>query len=124
MTSLDIPNFIKFHHIGLGSNQDNLQTVEQIRDLLGHKNRKIDILKIDIDGGEYTASFESLHSNATQVLIEIPPSSISNMHEILKKFQLAGYAIFHKEPNIAFPNSQGKVAVEYCFIRLKPSFWE
>jgi hypothetical protein len=116
-----IPEFLTFHDIGLGEGP-GLMTFEAMRTHLNHKVI-VDILKIDIDGAEYNVMMP-LPSQASQVLIEIHPNKQRVVHKFLQNFRSSGYAIFHKEPNIAYPVDNKNFAVEYSFIRMNKTFWE
>ena len=116
-----VPDFLTFHDIGMGEGP-GLMTLEAMQAHLNHKNT-LDILKIDIDGAEYNATMP-FPSQAAQVLIEIHPNKQREMHRLLQSFRNSGYAIFHKEPNIAYPIDHKNFAVEYSFIRMNKTFWE
>ncbi|KAL3857857.1 hypothetical protein ACJMK2_012487 [Sinanodonta woodiana] len=103
------PN-ITFHKIGLWDRHAvdekgwHLMTLKQIRKKLGHENRVIDVMKIDIDWSEWTALPEVITSGelgtVKQMLIEF--HSVENK-ETLNVFRMlydAGFRIFMKERNL------------------------
>lgn len=59
-----------------------------------------------------------------QVLLEVHRNPPAKIHALFRAFHEAGYAIFHKEPNIQFPLSGTDVCVEYGFVKLHPAFWQ
>uniref|UniRef100_A0A7S0T5M1 Methyltransferase domain-containing protein n=1 Tax=Erythrolobus madagascarensis TaxID=708628 RepID=A0A7S0T5M1_9RHOD len=89
--------------------------------LLGHENREIDILKIDIEGSEYDAFndfFEDDFLPFRQIQIELhKPQRSGRLHAQLRRH---GYVITHKEPNYAwFATLQ-----ELAFLRLSRNFFK
>jgi hypothetical protein len=95
---------------------------DQIRNELGHANRSITILKIDIEGSEYEVLPDVLrNTNALpdQILVETHMSpdaraSVGATDELLYLFRNASYHMFHMEPN--FYGSS--CCNEYSFLRL------
>jgi len=140
MSPSNKPAHVHFHPWGLGnpsaaqfrtvSQRKPLKTLSQIVAELGHWNRQISILKIDVEGAEFDALPPLLkngtfdHMGIQQVLLEIHKAPPEKMHDLLAAFRNANYAIFHKEPNIQFPLSPGNVCAEYAFVRLTASFWQ
>mmetsp|Transcript_21352 Transcript_21352/g.59285 ORF Transcript_21352/g.59285 Transcript_21352/m.59285 type:complete len:418 (-) Transcript_21352:32-1285(-) len=143
------PEQVNFHPWGLGiplagdsllqgaeqpfkgvGHRPGLLSLAQIVTELGHWDRQIAILKIDVEGAEFNAlpqllqdgTFERLQIQ--QVQIEIHRDQPHKVHNLLRAFYQAGYAIFHKEPNIQYPMSPGDVCVEYAFVRLNKEFWQ
>lgn len=138
-------NLCTFHQAYVGDGKTpGGKSLNMIIDELGHRQRTIDILKLDIEGSEY-AVFEAFlkhPSNTTagsdgkdsdnktpyirQILIEIHLHSdagdepISRVHGLFELLRLNNYAIFHKEPNLYNPNN----VCEYGFIRLNPTFFK
>lgn len=90
---------------------------------LKHQNRVIDILKIDIEGGEY--AFFPLLFNAKknlyprQILIELHPTNITLVHGFFELLRQNNYVIFSKENNLY----AGPYFFEYAFLRLNPLFF-
>ena len=103
-----------------------LKSIEQIVKELGHEGREIDILKIDIEGSEYSAMpplFESIRKGTikvNQIQIELHAASRYvhiNPKDIAKLFDSADRAkmrIFHKERN--HWGCDGFKCVEYAFV--------
>jgi hypothetical protein len=73
--------------------------------LLGHWDRQIHVLKINVEGAELEALPPLLDDggfgqlNIQLVQIEVHKNIPSNVHRLLRAFRIAGYAIFHKEAN-------------------------
>jgi hypothetical protein len=114
------PN-VHYHRWGLSSRTE--RTYKSFTDTvseLGHVNRTIDLFKIDCEGCEldtYQAWLEA-PVKLQQILVEIHKHGAIDMFQSLHD---AGYAIFHKEPNIQY--QFGNICVEYCFVLLSPKFW-
>ena len=129
------PAGVNFHPWGIGNpsgfSSGALKPLDQIAKELGHLDakRSVSILKIDVEGAEFDALppllangfFDQL--GVQQVLVEVHKSSPKKIHALLRAFHQAGYAIFHKEPNIQFPMSSFDVCVEYAFVKLDRKFW-
>jgi hypothetical protein len=139
------PNTVcQFHQAILGDGKRNgTKSLHTVIDELGHRQRKIDILKIDIEGSEYilfeeffahkqntSNDIDSKHNEnevpyIRQILIEIHlrhrlgNETSDSAHQLFELFRSNNYAIFHKEVNLYAPN----VATEYAFIRLNPTFF-
>jgi hypothetical protein len=83
------------------------KSYQEIRRILGHEKRYIDIFKIDIEGSEYEVLPEVLKDTAHpvgQILVEIHFSaaairSIGASDDLLYHFRNASYHMFHTEPN-------------------------
>ncbi|CAM9423907.1 unnamed protein product [Chrysoparadoxa australica] len=98
-------------------------TLEGLVQYLGHEGRRIDILKIDIEGAEFEVLTPPLLAGTwpdiRQVLVEVHyPSEMMKRHvvaDLFDAFRDAGYAIFHKEPNIQFSSG---AATEWALLRL------
>lgn len=90
---------------------------------LNHTNRTIDILKMDIEGGEYAllrkvfASSKSLLPR--QILVELHPSHDSDIHVFLKQLRSIGYVIFAKEQDLI----AGQYWFGYSFLKLNSRFF-
>ncbi|XP_053390598.1 probable methyltransferase-like protein 24 [Mercenaria mercenaria] len=106
-----IPSGINFHLLGLaGENSINskgweMKTLSTLKKLLNHTERVIDILKIDIESGEWTALPEMLESGVLervkQLSIEIHYDKARGNHQLktLRKLYEAGFRIFMHEHN-------------------------
>eukprot|EP00922_Rhytidocystis_sp_ex-Travisia-forbesii_P023493 GHVS01034445.1.p1 GENE.GHVS01034445.1~~GHVS01034445.1.p1 ORF type:complete len:344 (+),score=47.30 GHVS01034445.1:246-1277(+) len=160
--SIKTPSFLHFHSWGLGppktegeeaagqeggegqkvegSTQggSELLSLPEIVSRLGHRNRVIDILKVDVEGHEFAALLplflnkdpktqEFIFSSPTylplirQILIEVhirekkPASTVGDAEMLLQGFADNGYVVFHKEPNII---AGGGRYTEYSLLRL------
>lgn len=132
------PKGIFFHKFGLGtpgSSSGNLLDLSNIIKEAGIPAQSaIEILKIDIEGKEFSTILPLLQSGAIckdmfirQILIEIHPNSeIKLISSILDAFKKCGYAIFHKEPNIKYPVDapRNEICTEFAFIKLASTFWD
>ncbi|CAF4735542.1 unnamed protein product, partial [Rotaria sp. Silwood2] len=80
-------NICIFHQItfGNGTHPNDSKTWATIIQELNHVQRKIDILKIDIEGGEYVffplLMQASTHSLPQQIFVEIHPNKPNKIHE-------------------------------------------
>ncbi len=137
-------NVCTFHQALLGDGKrSGTKSLHTVIDELGHRERQIDILKIDIEGSEYilfeefftrkqnnSKDTDSKHNGneipyIRQILVEIHLQHLlgnetsNSAHRLFELFRSNNYAIFHKEVNLYVPN----VATEYAFIRLNPAFF-
>jgi len=137
-------NVCIFHQGLLGDGKRNgTKSLHTVIDELGHRQRQIDILKIDIEGSEYILfeeffghkqntdkDIDSKHNGnekpyIRQILVEIHlqhelgDETSDSAHRLFELFRSNNYAIFHKEMNPYAP----KIAVEYAFIRLNQAFF-
>ncbi len=136
-------NVCIFHQVYLGDGlHDGSKSLHKILDDLNHRERDIDILKVDIEGSEFQLFGElfkltnisnnvpqSLTSKVLpyirQILVEIHLKSNTGedesrrAHTFFENFRRNNYAIFHKEPNLAGCQN----IFEYAFIRLNPTFF-
>lgn len=129
------PEGVHFHSQGLSGLEGvpPLYSLLDLKAMHGHGSQALDILKVDIEGAEYSSLLPLLDResgcklHARQVLIEIHPRHpIQFVQDLLQGFRNCGYAIFHKEPNIQFPanHMRNEYAVEYSLIQLDLDFWE
>ena len=83
---------------------------------LGHS--KIDVLKVDIEYGEY-ALFADLATTAWpevgQILLEIHLDAAYDVDLLFDRIFDAGYRVFHKEANVQC----GPLCFEYAFVRFR-----
>ena len=124
-----------FHQALVGSGQgDGSKSLTMISKELGHEHRLIDILKVDIEGGEFEF-FESLFLSARangsrmpyirQILFEIHLSTdalhagVQRTHRLFELFRANHYAIFHKEANLYDPFH----VYEFALLRLNRAFF-
>ncbi|CAF1519411.1 unnamed protein product [Rotaria sp. Silwood1] len=119
-------NICIFHQItfGNGINPKGSKNWTTILQELNHIQRKIDILKIDIEGGEYIFFPLLMQSPASslpqQILVEIHPNDPNTIHAFFELFRKHHYVIFNKEPNLI----AGHRYFEYAFLKLNPSFFD
>jgi hypothetical protein len=128
-------NTCTFHQIRLGNGKDNTsKSLKMIMNELGHQNRQIHILKVDIEGSEFDL-FEELFNlslkNKTnipyirQILFEIhldndqTNASCQRTHRLFELFRSNYYAIYHKEVNLNDPQN----VFEYALLRLNAAFF-
>ena len=85
-------------------------------EVLGHVGRRIDILKIDCEGCEWSTYKDVLEQDIRQVLVEV--HFVNDLTEqYFKAFHDEGYVIFHKEPNVL-----NRACVEFAFLKLAKEF--
>jgi hypothetical protein len=125
----------KFHQTRLGNGKnDSSKSLQMIINELGHQNRQIHILKVDIEGSEFNL-FEELFNSSTknqidapfirQILFEIHLGSDKSeepcrrTHKLFELFHSNNYAIFHKEANLYDPQN----VFEYALLRLNRAFF-
>lgn len=134
-----------FHKIGLaaedglleiGGVKRNVQNLKSIMNDMKHK--RIDILKIDIEGFEYDV-FEQLSStgfpyigqilvevhafnnlqflNKSGSVLEIPSKLRLRLDRLFQNLEGAGFRLFHKEINVLWSRPfYSNMGVEYCFL--------
>lgn len=128
-----------FHHWGISTQQDRQNESDTskwkpefdakgrkyfgLKDtihLLGLENLDvIDIFKIDCEGCEYDTIKDWISPEVPimqQIQVEIHGAQ-PKVNEFFRLLQDAGYARFHKESNIQYPQ-----CIEYAFIKLDPAF--
>ncbi|CAF1437917.1 unnamed protein product [Didymodactylos carnosus] len=110
-----------FHQLKLGNGIDkHTKTLGMIMDELDHAKYELDILKIDIEGGEYSV-FPSMFNDKIyprQIQVEIHHKNVKATHELFDLFAENGYVIFHKEPNLL--NTK---IFEFALLRLNQQFF-
>jgi len=114
-----------FHQITLGDGtSQGSKSWQMIIEALGHKNRLIDVFKIDIEGGEY-GFFPWIfktpkNSFPRQILAEIHLRHTQEMHAFFELLRTNNYVIFNKEPNLI----AGPAYFEYSFLKLNSQFFQ
>ena len=98
-------------------------TFQEIQKVLGHENRRIDILKIDCEACEYTtyADWMTPSVDIRQVLIEthgIPPWP----SQFFDRFLDMGFVLFAKEANTIPEAEPAGELFEWGWVRLHPDF--
>lgn len=89
--------------------------LKDIMATLGH--RHIEILKIDIEGGEFEAVKDLVNSAVTvcQIMIEMHQfRHVSEWLDLMESLEIAGYVLFSKEVNALVPVML--LHVEYAWI--------
>ena len=145
------PKVCAFHSIGFGAHDTaaeiaedaktgwDVRNIGEVLDMLNHKDRVIDIFKIDCEGCEYKVFTDRFFSKIAernvvirQIQMEVhSPSGVTaedkesrHLHDkdlpvikgMFKVLERAGYRIFHKEPNLIADN-YGRRA-EFAFIKV------
>ncbi|KAK3582663.1 hypothetical protein CHS0354_031075 [Potamilus streckersoni] len=101
--------YITFYKIGLGPrnevnpNQWIMKTLGQIRRDLNHTKRQIDILKIDIEGSEWTSIPQMVMSgtlrSVKQMQIELHGSGTKHDLKVLRMLYEDGFRLFMRDRN-------------------------
>jgi len=100
------PSFVRYHAWGISSiNTRGCKSMHATLHALGHQGRRINTLKVDIEGAEYEAimpllvngSLDSVH----QLLLEIhlAPKAPAKIHTFMWALAERGWVIFSKEAN-------------------------
>lgn len=119
-------NICTFHQAMLGEGDSTKRTKSwpMIVDELGHRKRSIDILKIDIESGEFSflpTIFQlPKEHHPRQILVEIHPRPFAVMHSLFELLRTNNYVIFYREPNL----TGGTTLYEYAFLKLNPLFFQ
>lgn len=119
------PNII--HHTwGLESSQEgtskrNFMSFQETVESLGHRNRVVDVLKIDCEKCEWDTYKDWFDAPITflQLLVEVhgsPPVA----NDFFETLQRNNYVTFHKEANTHFAAGRCQ---EYAFLKLSPDFF-
>ena len=110
--------------LGDGKNRSDSKTWPMVLKELGHENRLVDVLKIDIEGGEFQffpTMFETPNiSHPRQILVELHPPPVEPVKDFFKLLRANNYAIFYKDPNLM---NRGEL-YEYAFLRLNSQFFK
>jgi FkbM family methyltransferase len=128
------PGQIHYEALGVGpvSSPDGLELegkklpVQTVADIArAHNHPRIDILKMDIEGGEYAAFKQMLEThalaalNVQQILIEFhlwDDEAFMNFVGLIDGFKQQGYVLFRKE----FNASNAFKCAEYAFVKMAP----
>jgi hypothetical protein len=125
--SSSAPTGVKYHTyrlIGEPRNRKmNEKTINELVYELGHVNKTIDVLKIDINGDEYdvvlTAIKEGVFKHVDQLLIEVhlgPTLLTKNqLNQMFTALYNENFEIFHKEPNFM---TTFDCCIEYGFVKV------
>lgn len=118
---------VSFHQWGVGQQsigKENYKTFNEIVPALGHRNKTIDIMKIDCEGcelGQFAQWLEDWRETGVlvrQILLEVHGVKWPATLQMFRAFSDAGYVIFHKEANFLTKGT----CVEYAFLLLSPGF--
>uniref|UniRef100_A0A7E4ZZI0 Methyltranfer_dom domain-containing protein n=1 Tax=Panagrellus redivivus TaxID=6233 RepID=A0A7E4ZZI0_PANRE len=93
-------------------------TVSDLMKRFGHKH--IDVLKMDIEWGEYEVADDIFDLQICQMMVELHsnPGDYGIITEWLKKASAAGYYLIHHEVNVSFMNCvEVTLLHEKCFER-------
>jgi len=140
----DVPNKnIHYHAWGLTSTYDDSKSVvwpagfggeyktfAEIMEQLGHKNRIIDILKIDCEGCEWSTFKDWIHLGIRQVLIELhgvpAPGGTPDQRWYQKPLDLSEYYGFYRDNGYVLFNKQrnGALSLELGFMKMASEFWK
>ena len=128
-------NVCVFHQAFLGNGRvAGTKSLLMIIDELGHRQREIDVLKVDIEGSEFSLFedfFQTVKNNRNtapyvrQILFEIHfPNEKGDepclqIHRLFELFRRNHYVIFHKESNLYAPTT----IFEYALLRLNRAFF-
>jgi len=130
-----LPQGASYHQWPLGVDGTSVQGVEakslaKTADELGHKNRTIDIFKIDCEGCEWT-TYDSWFDGGLdirQIQVELhwphlpgnsPSDKATKAHKFYNYLFDRGYVVFSKEPNTLGCSGE---CIEYSFLKLSPAF--
>jgi len=118
------PPEVHFHPWGLANATDasgELKSLADIVKLLGHEGRKVNILKIDCEGCEWTTFRTWFEAKifVDEILVEVHggtthPSDNPLARQFMKYLAERDYLIFHKEPNVQYSEGDG-LCLEYSF---------
>ena len=105
---------IEFHETGLAASDGALEIghgtyggarLATLRAALGHAARPLDVLKIDIEGGEWAALPELLAECeravvAHQILVELHSPKLAGFLALAERLEQCGYRLFAKDYNL------------------------
>ena len=127
-------SMVSFHPWGLAATsrtmhndatglENPLMPLSKIQGVLGHKNRTIDLLKVDCEGCEHE-SLENIWADVIdgkldigQVMVEVHGTSFNDTKKFFEGASRAGFQIFHKERNHI--GCDGWSCVEFSLISRK-----
>lgn len=109
---------IKFHGYGIGLDGRTLTSIQQE---LGHHNRVIDVLKMDIEGGEYdflewlVGACNVVQINQIQLEFHLNTLPPSKFLRIIQQLEECGFLHVRKEPNRICDSYEGSFCFEAVF---------
>lgn len=103
------PDFVRFHRVRFGPDR----TISQVQEELGHKDKRIALFKIDIEGAEWSLLQDIFSPSFDQIEMEIHNPTVA----LLKKLQ--SYASQHFCLADVNPNVISLTAAELLFVNEK-----
>ena len=112
--------------IGLGRSRNSTEQEKSIQTIMSELSHSwIDVLKMDIEGGEWDvleALIDSNNLHFTQLLVEFHtqfhyPVTLGKILKVLSSLTDAGYRVFSVEPNLYCSGCSGHL-VEFSFIKV------
>ena len=98
-------------------------TLSTIRQMLGHEERVIDIVKMDIQGAEWAVMNQLLTSCsrrrplAHQLLVKFYYPEKHLFLEVIERLDMCGYRLFMKETNLYFPECAELAFVHEMYLK-------
>lgn len=126
------PDFVRYHPYWISGSDlsPNKRSLSSLITELGHADRTIDVLKIDIEGSEHEALMPAIRSgvfsrvNQLQLEVHLAWNAFGysmmtpyKIHEMMVALAEVGMHIFHKEANTL----AGGDACEFSFVKV---YWE
>jgi len=129
------PDFVHFHPFCVGGSNvtgEDLYTYNQIVEKLGHTDRQVLVLKVDIEGWEwhfFPDYLTSPYPRAKQILFELhvgvlpdgyrPHGTVGEeVLHLMQHFDANGYTVFSRDPNYMYGPVQ--IACEYSLYLSHP----
>ncbi|XP_043214934.1 methyltransferase-like protein 24 [Amphibalanus amphitrite] len=129
----------RFYKIGLSGRTEvrpngwHMMTLTDIRQKLGHSERDIHYLKVDIEGSEWSwlendpQSLRGVHQLGMEVHMTLKPASLRRHYAVFRAIQQEGFALVHVNANRVYgrqsklPGVQDKVSslYELVWVRVK-----
>lgn len=116
---------VTYHQFGLGEdNPPEFKSLATVVNEFGHRNRTVDIFKIDCEGCEWETAKHWFEADITlrQIQIELHQSHPINTPKFFDMMYENNYVITHKESNIQYTGPDN-VCIEYAFLKLAPAFF-
>lgn len=104
----------RFYRIGLGGRAEvrkngwRMMTLSGLRAMLGHADRDIDYLKVDIESSEWgwlegdAAGLRGVRQLGMEVHMQMNPASLRRYYAVFRGLQAAGFRTVHSNPNRVF----------------------
>lgn len=90
--------------------------------LIRFNHRRLDILKVDVEGGEFDIFDTFLYEGqplvpVCQIIIEVHTWDVTKWRRMFRQLEKASFLMFSREVNIlGFGNKLEKIAIEYSYI--------